>query len=106
MLATKRSNWDVRFTLESDRLLRRRGNDASVNSGQSASGCASRMLSSRRIPDHPSISVETGEMRAQYARLFTDERGASRFADMDIELTVGFAALPAEPLHFAQFLTP
>jgi hypothetical protein len=45
-------------------------------------------------------------MRAQYTRLFTDERGASRFADLDIELSVGFAAPPAEPLHFAQFLAP
>jgi hypothetical protein len=45
-------------------------------------------------------------MRAQYTRLFTDERGASRFADSDIELSVGFAAPPAAPLHFAQFLTP
>ena len=45
-------------------------------------------------------------MRAQYTRLFTDERGASRFADLDIELSIGFAAPPAEPLHFAQFLAP
>ena len=43
-------------------------------------------------------------MRAQYTRLFTDEHGASRFADLETELTVGFSAPPAEPLHFAQFL--
>jgi hypothetical protein len=45
-------------------------------------------------------------MRAQYTRLFTDERGTSRFADVEIELSVGFAVPPAEPLHFAQFLAP
>jgi hypothetical protein len=45
-------------------------------------------------------------MRVQYTRLVADERGASRFADHDIELGVGFAAPPAEPLHFAQFLAP
>ena len=45
-------------------------------------------------------------MRAQYTRLFTDEHGASRFADLEIELSVGFSAPPAEPLHFAQFLAP
>ena len=45
-------------------------------------------------------------MRAQYTSLFTDERGASRFADFDIELSVGFAVAPAEPLYFAQFLAP
>ena len=45
-------------------------------------------------------------MRTQYTRLITDEQGASRFADVEIELRVGFSAPPAEPLHFAQFLTP
>jgi hypothetical protein len=45
-------------------------------------------------------------MRAQYTRLFTDEHGASRFADLEIELSAGFAAPPAEPLHFAHFLAP
>jgi hypothetical protein len=45
-------------------------------------------------------------MRAQYTRIFTDERGTSRFADLDVELSIGFAAPPAEPLHFAQFLAP
>ena len=45
-------------------------------------------------------------MRATYTRLFTDEHGASRFADLEIELSVGFSAPPAEPLHFAQFLAP
>jgi hypothetical protein len=45
-------------------------------------------------------------MRARYTRLFTDERGASRFADLEIELNVGFSAPPAEPLHYAQFLAP
>ena len=36
----------------------------------------------------------------------TDERGASRFADFDIELSIGFAVPPAEPLYFTQFLAP
>jgi hypothetical protein len=45
-------------------------------------------------------------MRAHYTRLFTDERGGSRLADFDIELSVGFAVPPTEPLHFAQFLAP
>jgi hypothetical protein len=45
-------------------------------------------------------------MLAQYTRLFTDERGSSRLAEVDIELSVGFAAPPVEPLHFAQFLAP
>src|SRR5271155_4616437 len=51
-------------------------------------------------------SAETEKMRAHYTRLFTDERGASRLADFDIELSIGFAVPPAEPLHFAQFLAP
>ena len=45
-------------------------------------------------------------MQGYYTRLFTDESGASCFADLAIELRPGFAAPPAEPLHFAQFLTP
>ncbi|HUB96957.1 MAG TPA: hypothetical protein VL993_13625 [Stellaceae bacterium] len=45
-------------------------------------------------------------MRAQYTRLFTDQHGKSRLEDVDIELSAGFAAPPAEPLHFAQFLVP
>jgi hypothetical protein len=45
-------------------------------------------------------------MQARYTRLFTDDRGASRSADMDLELTKGFAVPPAEPLHVAQFLAP
>ena len=45
-------------------------------------------------------------MRAHYTRLFTDERGGSRLADFDIELSVGFAVPPTEPLHLAQFLAP
>jgi hypothetical protein len=45
-------------------------------------------------------------MRAQYTRLFTDAQGASRFADLDIELSAGFAVPPAEPLHSAPFLVP
>jgi hypothetical protein len=43
-------------------------------------------------------------MRAGYTRIFADAAGASRFADADIELNIGFAAPPAEPLHFAPFL--
>jgi hypothetical protein len=45
-------------------------------------------------------------MRTRYTRLFSDEHGASRFADVEIELSVGFSAPPAEPLHFAQFFKP
>jgi hypothetical protein len=45
-------------------------------------------------------------MRAQYTRLFTDASGASHFADLEIELSAGFAVPPAEPLYSAPFLTP
>jgi|SRR5690242_19330142 len=45
-------------------------------------------------------------MQAHYARLFTDANGASRFSDLEIELTAGFAVPPAEPLYRAQFLAP
>jgi hypothetical protein len=47
-----------------------------------------------------------GDMRAQYTRLFTDANGASRFADLDIELSPGFAVPPAEPLYSARFFAP
>jgi hypothetical protein len=43
-------------------------------------------------------------MRALYTRLFTDENGISRFEDLEMELLPGFAAPPAEPLHFADFV--
>lgn len=45
-------------------------------------------------------------MRALYTRLFSDEHGASHFADVHLELSIGFSALPADPLHFAQLLVP
>jgi hypothetical protein len=45
-------------------------------------------------------------MRAHYTRIFTDAGGASRFADLEIELSAGFAVPPAEPLHSAPFLAP
>jgi hypothetical protein len=43
-------------------------------------------------------------MKADYARLFTDDFGESRIEDLEIELTPGFAVPPAEPLHSAPFL--
>jgi len=43
-------------------------------------------------------------MRTSYARLFADENGVSHFQDVDIELIPGFAAPPAEPLHFAPLM--
>jgi hypothetical protein len=43
-------------------------------------------------------------MKARYTRLFSDSRGATRFEDLEIGLTLGFAVPPAEPLHQAQFL--
>lgn len=43
-------------------------------------------------------------MQARYVRIFTDERGTSRFEDKQIDLAPGFAVPPAEPLHFAEFL--
>ena len=43
-------------------------------------------------------------MRTSYTRLFADENGVSHFQDVEIELTPGFAAPPAEPLHFAPFM--
>src|SRR5215510_11274274 len=42
-------------------------------------------------------------MRARYTRLFTDERGVSRFADGDIQLNAGLPAPPAEPVPVAPF---
>ena len=45
-------------------------------------------------------------MRAQYSRLFADANGASRILDVEEQLTVGFAAPPAEPLDIAPFLAP
>lgn len=44
-------------------------------------------------------------MRTSYARLFADENGVSHFQDVDIELIPGFAAPPAEPLHFAPLMS-
>ena len=45
-------------------------------------------------------------MRAHCTRIFTGASGASRFADVEIELQAGFAVPPAEPLHSAPFLAP
>jgi hypothetical protein len=45
-------------------------------------------------------------METRYTRIFTDDRGRSRFADLNIELAVGFAVPPAEPLYSAPFLAP
>jgi hypothetical protein len=45
-----------------------------------------------------------GEHAGSLHTHFSDADDASRFADANIELTVGFAAPPAEPLHFAPFL--
>jgi hypothetical protein len=41
-------------------------------------------------------------MRVQYSRLFAEQDGASHFQDMEMELDVGFAAPPAEPLYTAK----
>ena len=43
-------------------------------------------------------------MRASYTRLFPDQDGTSHFEDVEMELLPGFAAPPAEPLHFADFV--
>jgi hypothetical protein len=43
-------------------------------------------------------------MQARYTRLFTNARGAATFEDVEIELGLGFAVPPAEPLHRADFL--
>ena len=43
-------------------------------------------------------------MIGSYTRLFADAEGASRFEDVEIELSPGFAAPPAEPAHFASFV--
>jgi hypothetical protein len=38
------------------------------------------------------------------ATCFTDDRGRSRFEDLAIDLSPGFSAPPAQPLHQAPFL--
>ena len=43
-------------------------------------------------------------MRTTYTRLFADADGISHFQDVAVELVPGFAAPPAEPLHFAPFM--
>jgi hypothetical protein len=43
-------------------------------------------------------------MQARYTRLFTNACGAATFEDLAIELGLGFAVPPAEPLHSAAFL--
>ena len=45
-------------------------------------------------------------MKARYTRLYAHASGASHFADLEIELSAGFAVPPVEPLHRAQFLAP
>jgi hypothetical protein len=45
-------------------------------------------------------------VKAQYTRLITDANGASKFEEMEIGLTKGFAVPPAEPLFNAPFLMP
>jgi hypothetical protein len=41
-------------------------------------------------------------MRVQYPRLFAKPDGTSHFEDKEMELDVGFAVPPAEPLHTAK----
>jgi hypothetical protein len=41
-------------------------------------------------------------MRVQYSRLFAKPDGTSCFEDKEMELAVGFAAPPAEPLYTAK----
>jgi hypothetical protein len=41
-------------------------------------------------------------MRVQYSRLFAKPDGTSHFEDKEMELDVGFAVPPAEPLHTAK----
>jgi hypothetical protein len=43
-------------------------------------------------------------MRTTYTRLYADDNGISHFADVEVELAPGFAAPPADPLHFASFV--
>jgi hypothetical protein len=43
-------------------------------------------------------------MRASYTRLFPDQDGTSHFEELEMELLPGFAAPPAEPLHFSDFV--
>src|SRR4051812_48607099 len=57
-------------------------------------------LSATRIPSG------RYQMRPQYTRFCPDQHGASRFAEVDIGLSVGLAVPPANLLCFAQFLTP
>ena len=45
-------------------------------------------------------------MQALYTRLFTDESGTSRFADLDVELSAKYTAPPLEPTHSAPFVAP
>jgi hypothetical protein len=45
-------------------------------------------------------------MKARYTRLYADEHGASKFEDVEVELTKGFAAPPLEPVYNALFLQP
>jgi hypothetical protein len=42
-------------------------------------------------------------MQARYVRLYSDERGLSRFEDHSVELAPGYAVPPAEPLFSADF---
>lgn len=43
-------------------------------------------------------------MQAHYTRIVTDDHGRSRFDDLAVNLSPGFAAPPAQPLHQAPFL--
>ena len=43
-------------------------------------------------------------MQARYVRIYSDERGLSRFEDHSVALNCGFAVPPAEPLFAADFM--
>ena len=43
-------------------------------------------------------------MQARYTRIVADDQGRSRFEDLTVDLSPGFAAPPAQPLHQAPFL--
>jgi len=43
-------------------------------------------------------------MEVRYTKIFADDQGRSRFEDVALELSPGFAAPPAQPLHQAPFL--
>jgi hypothetical protein len=50
------------------------------------------------------LAKKGNTMLGSYTRLFADEEGTSHFEDVEIELSQGFNAPPAEPAYFASFV--